>query len=207
MRIPGRLAAAIIAVGLLAGLLVGLSGRPADAQGHRRPAAAFSSCGHGHAEADSQVEPGGGGDTIVVGDGGGIYHYLFDSSSPVTLDAHDRIVFEVLAPRELRLKRVGDHLVICHDARRYELVVDSHYCRADAVTPADVPNSEIEEIAFIAAREIWLADALYDDWRTRPGSFPPVTDATYAGVSPGSWTIRPFRDVLPDMRLPARDCP
>lgn len=188
--------------------LVVMSATVLDASAReRRPAALQSYCGFGHESATSAAEPGGGGDHVVIDDPEGVYTFIYDSSSPVTLDQHDRVEFRRIGPAELRLLRVGDHLVICHDARRFELVLDSQYCRATAPSEADVPNNEIEELIFVDAAEIWLSDTLFDEWLRDPGRFPPVGGAPYEDKpASAQWQIRPFRSILPEAASPAKTC-
>lgn len=181
---------------------------PAEAgdRPQRRPAAGISYCGFGHGAADSAMQPGGGGDTLVIQDPEDIYHFVFDSSSPVSLQSHDRVIFTGIEPRELTFSRIGDHLVICHPERKYELVIDSHYCRAKATSPADMPNSEIEELAFVSAGEIWLADTLVGEMRATGAVYPPPGDHDYAAHG-GNWVVRPFSQALPEWNRPAVTCP
>lgn len=138
---------------------------------------------------------------------------IYDSASPVTLAEHDRIVF-LVPPQRLRLARSGDHLVLCSDADRLEVVIDNQYCRGPGVlTDTDTPNNEVEQIVFTKTREIWLTDLLYGQLRKPAGRGYALVDqppgggfeaADTAGRKP--WRVRPFSAVLPNWKRQAGAC-
>ncbi len=196
-----------VALVLWAGLAV-LSALQGPAAAERRPASMLSYCGFGTGPADSSIEPGGGADTLVIGDAGPVYHFVFDSSSPVTLMEHDRIIFEAFLPDDLRLERIGDNLAICHAANRYEMLIEGQYCGGRSLSTMDWPNHQIEEIVLVAAREVWLADVLFAEYRMNPGALPPLErdPTTGATTSRDGWRVRPFSQVLPDAGVPATSC-
>lgn len=183
-----------------------LSALPAEAQ--RRSAAMASHCGFGHGPADSSMQPGGGGDTLVIGDPEDIFHHVFDSASPVSAHEHDRIIFTDLKPEELEFKRVGDHLILCHSRRRYELLIESHYCRGTHLSAFDTPNSEVEVFIFASAGEIWATDLMFAEHQGEPER---LLDGVSHDSLPyrfpaGGWKLHPFSRKLPDWTRPPTTC-
>ena len=154
------------------------------------------------------ILPGGGGDTVIIG-GANKSIRIFDSSSPVTMDEHDRLILPDVLPGKLRRLRAGDHLVLCDDAQRFEVMIENHFCRGPgSLSTVDTPNNEIEAIVFPKAREIWLTDILYAQYRKSPKQFALGKDfeGFTAGQNSRQWRIRPFSSALPNWLRPARSC-
>lgn len=166
----------------------------------------FSYCGFGYGPAASSAEPGGGGDTFELpGEYRNSHHFMYDSSSPVTLAEHDRVVLTTMHPRDIVLKRIGDSLALCVSTTNYELFIKHHYCRVSALSAQDTSNHEVEEFRFIAAGEIWLSDVLYEAYQKDPSKLADV-DASDDTPPPSQWRVRPFREVMPDYAMPATGC-
>jgi hypothetical protein len=192
----------------LAGVwLCGLLALPAAAN-ERRPGAAFDYCGFGTGAAQGAIEPGGGGDTMIItANYAGSYHYIYDRSSPVTLDNHDRFILSGIEPAKVELKRVNDSLAFCIPSMPYELHIEGHYCHAEGLSPIDTDNHEVEEIRFLSTGEIWLSDALIAAYRENPQALDlTTTDELGPIIPPGQWKVRPFSEVMPNYSKPALDC-
>jgi hypothetical protein len=135
-------------------------------------------------------------------------HYLFvhDTASPTTLDNHDRLLIANTEAKEWRKERVGDHLVLCLDRASSEIVIDSHYCKASQLSLVDTPNQEIEQIVFMKSGDIWLADALFDEWRASGLTFPPAQNDLYQRADGQPWRVQRFSEVLPDTAKATATC-
>ncbi|HRD76002.1 MAG TPA: hypothetical protein PK264_08685 [Hyphomicrobiaceae bacterium] len=204
---PRRAHDAACRIAAVCGALASVLAFIGEARAERRDAAKFSYCGLGHAEAHSSVQPGGGGDTVQIGGDGDAYVFIYDSASPLTLDDHDRLIIENAVPSALEFKRVGDHLAICNPTSGGEVVIERHYCRSARLAETDVANNEIEEIAFLAAGEIWIADVLYAEYLKDRSAFPRHVARYYGPGRPqDGWRVRPFSEVLPDWVRPADTC-
>lgn len=200
-----RRRASALVLSLVSAFLVLLS--PNVAFASDRIAASTSYCGFGHGAADSAALLGGGGDTFIVSDPWDIYHFMFDSASPVTLETHDSVLFKTMSPKDFEIKRVNDHLVFCHSINSYELVIDSHYCRQKGLSEVDTPNNEVEEIIWRDTGEIWMTDQLFEA-HSRSGRAGPIPHVFKYGENSESrqWKIRPFSEVIPEFETPASSC-
>lgn len=165
-------------------------------------------CGYPGAGPGMDILPGGGGDTVVVG-GPNRSIRIYDSSSPVLPGNHDRLMLPDVSPRNLRRLRAGDHLVLCEDAARLEVVIENQFCRAAGdLSVVDTFNNEIEEIIFPKTGEIWLTDVLYARFRANPKLTPFADEMGAYGTDrkPSQWRIRPFSSALPKWSRKSGDC-
>lgn len=180
---------------------LGLAASPLHAE--RRAVGLFDYCGFGTGPANGGAEGGGGGDTVIVSGNTHVYNFIFDISSPVTIAEHDRVIFSGARSRDLKFKRVEDHLAVCNSKKLFELMIEGQYCRAPALSTDDVKNNEIEELRFEKGREIWLSDTLYAAFKKDPKAFYTAN----IGTPLKKWTVKPFSKVLPDARRPGQNCP
>jgi len=160
------------------------------------------------AQETDMVLTGAGSDTVTVHPDWRLE--VFDTASPREPDHHDTLVLAGTNPTAVRLERSGPHLIICGNGDRIEAVLIRQYCRGG--DPERPWNNEFEEIVFPNAREVWLADDLYDHLG-ETAEFPPTTrvaevyglgqDFLPAGKR---WRVRPYRDVLPSAWWSSMDC-
>ena len=150
------------------------------------------------------ILPGGGGDTVFLGEvrptDSAAYHYIFDTASPITLANHDLLVFPTQRPSDYNLKVDGDSLVMCHRNARHEVVIEGQYRRSAVLSEVDTPNNEIEQIAFLQSRVIWLSDILFKEYRRNPKALFADSRIYDAAVKPTAWTVRPFSQALPSQK-------
>lgn len=146
-----------------------------------------------------RIYPGAGGDMVISGAGAAFLTFDFDS--PRTGDEHDLLVLGGLMPDQLKWSRHGPHLLICSRAEGVEMIVARQYCHGDS--PEGPWNNQFEELVFPSARQIWLADDLYDEYRA-DGDLVAVSRADDITElkdifldAPEKWTVRSFGDALP----------
>ena len=151
---------------------------------------------------------GAGGDTVMVGPGGGMR--LFDSASPQTGDEHDMLVIDDIRPTDVRLIRRGAHLLVCGKRVALSVTIYRQYCRG--TSDGATWNNQIEEIVFPNAGEIWLADEVLDTASDRSdiAALTRIDRLQEAKIAvkkyAGSWHVRPFSDVLPSGWLSSLAC-
>ena len=151
---------------------------------------------------------GAGGDTVMVGQGGGMR--LFDSASPQTGDEHDMLVIDDIQPTDVRHIRKGAHLLVCGTRVALSVTIYRQYCRG--ASDGVAWNNQIEEIVFPIAGEIWLADEVLDNAPDRSdiAALTRIDRLTEAKIvakkHAGSWRVRPFSDVLPSGWLSSLAC-
>lgn len=127
--------------------------------------------------------------------------YFMDESRAASPENHGGLVIPELQPSEVRMEYSKSELFVCHGRWFTRIALDWHYCSRE--TFSRPRQRRLEEIAFPAAREIWLSDALHEE--LRPGSdFPGAArQRTTYGIAPGreapagEWTVKPFSEALP----------
>lgn len=168
----------------------------------------IASLNRGLGRTPTLVRPGGGEDRMTLGPGTIVN--IFDSASAATVEEHDILFIRGFYPRDLKITRHGLDLMICGRKWAIQTVLIRQYCHNDSRNPPW--NNRMEEIVFPEAKEVWLADELYD-------ALP--ADSDFPGAAyrarlydrdeeqvyrPWIWQVKPFRDTLPGAWLSSIQC-